>query len=141
MRRSPDSRAVTCPVRDSRAPTRSAASGTQTATALILVYDQNAFDSLVQNKWQGLKEALRQGDIETALNPITLNKRESYRRMFEALGTQTANIDQILTNISFVEHQGLRAEYQMIRVDDGIRISHFVLFVMDEDGIWRIKFF
>ena len=88
-----------------------------------------------------MRDALRQGNIEGALDFISLSKRESYRRMLEALGPQTANIDQILTDISFVKHRGLRAEYQMIRIDDGERISHFVLFVLDNDGIWRIKFF
>jgi hypothetical protein len=114
---------------------------TQTASALVLVYDQTTFDTFIQNKWQGMKSALRQGDIEGALEFISLSKRESYGRMLEALGPQTADIDQILTDISFVEHQGLRAEYQMIRIDEEVRISHFVLFVLDNDGIWRIKFF
>jgi hypothetical protein len=114
---------------------------TQATTALIQIYDFVEFDELLTRKWEGMKDALGQGDIEGALNFVAAGKRDSYRRMFTALGAQLANIDQILTDISFVEHQGLRAEYQMIRVDNGVRISHFVLFVMDEDGIWRIKFF
>ncbi len=61
--------------------------------------------------------------------------------MLTALGAQTANIDQILTNISFVDLQDVRAEYQMIRIDNGVRISHFILFVRDNDGIWRLMFF
>jgi hypothetical protein len=114
---------------------------TQTTTALIQIYDFVEFDELLTRKWEGMKDALGQGDIEGALNFVAASKRDSYRRMFTALGAQLANIDQTLTGISFVEHQGLRAEYQMIRVDNGVRISHFVLVVMDEDGIWRIKFF
>lgn len=114
---------------------------TQATTALIQIYDFVEFDELLTRKWEGMKDALGQGDIEGALNFVAASKRDSYRRMFTALGAQLANIDQTLTDISFVEHQGLRAEYQMIRVDNGVRISHFVLFVMDEDGIWRIKFF
>ena len=29
----------------------------------------------------------------------------------------------------------------MLRVDNGIRLSYYVLFVRDQDGIWRLKFF
>jgi putative SOS response-associated peptidase YedK len=54
---------------------------------------------------------------------------------------QLSNIDAILTDISPVVFDGDRAEYQMIRMDNGIRISHFILFVKDADGIWRLEFF
>ncbi len=118
-----------------------ATGATHSATAPVRVDDLVAFDALLKAKWQGMKVALRQGDIDQALNFITLGKHASYRRMLTALGAQLANIDQILTDISLLERRGVRAEYQMLRVDNGIRISHFVLFVLDEDGIWRLKFF
>ena len=34
-----------------------------------------------------------------------------------------------------------RAEYQMVRMDNGEATSYFVLFVRDVDGVWRLKFF
>jgi len=114
---------------------------TDTSKTLVQVFEFGDLDNLLRGKWQGLKNALRSGDIEQAIGFITFSKRENYRRMVTALGPNLASIDQILTDVSFVDSFGARAEYQMIRMDDGIRISHFVLFVMDEDGIWRIRFF
>ena len=112
-----------------------------TTRALIQVYDQAAFNTSLQAKWAAMKDALRGGDIGKALNSIALNDREGYLPLLTALGPQLSNIDRILTDMSAVFFDSDRAEYQMIRIDSGIRISHFILFVKDADGIWRLKFF
>ncbi|MBI3455806.1 MAG: hypothetical protein HY002_08460 [Candidatus Rokubacteria bacterium] len=44
-----------------------------------------------------------------------------------------------VTQLALVDED--QAEYQMIRVDDGLRLSYLVLFVRDADGLWRLKFF
>lgn len=122
--------------------TISDAQGNQVTThALVQVYDQAALDASLQAKWAAMKDALRGGDIGKALNFVALNDREGYIPLLTALGPQLSNIDRILTDISTVSFDDDRAEYQMIRVDDSIRISHFILFVKDADGIWRLKFF
>ncbi|MBI4525733.1 MAG: hypothetical protein HY695_18200 [Deltaproteobacteria bacterium] len=112
-----------------------------TATTLIQVYEASALDSVLQAKWLGMKDALRVGDINTGLVSIALSARDDYRELFTALTPQLGNIDQILLDISLVSVNDRRAEYEMIRVEDGLRLSYFVLFVVDDDGIWRVKFF
>jgi hypothetical protein len=114
---------------------------TRTATTLVRVYDAATLDALLQAKWRGLKDALRAGDIARALTFIAGGKRAVYGPIFSGLGSRLATIDQILTDITFVDHVGIQSEYQMIRVDDGSRLSYFVLFVLDEDGIWRLASF
>lgn len=118
------------------------AQGHQVTThALIQVYDRAALDASLQAKWSAMKEALRGGDIGKALDSIALSDRAGYLPLLTALGPQLSNIGRILTDISPVSFDGNRAEYQMVRIDNGIRISHFILFVKDGDGIWRLKFF
>lgn len=112
-----------------------------TSRTLIQVYDQAALDASLQAKWSAMKDALRSGDIDKALGSIALGDREGYLTLLTALGPQLSRIDTILTDISPVSFDGDRAEHQMIRIDNGIRISHFILFVKDADGIWRLKFF
>lgn len=111
------------------------------ARTIIQVYDQTALDASLQVKWSAMKDALRRGDIGKALDSIALNDREGYLPLLTALGPQLSNVDVILTDIGPVSFDGDRVEYQMIRIDHGIRISHFILFVKDRDGIWRLKFF
>ena len=96
---------------------------------------------MLQAKRQGLKDALRQGTVTQALSFISRSKRATYQRMLSALVSQALNIDQVLTNVSFVELRNTRAEYQMLRVDRGLPISHLVVFMLDDDGVWRPHFF
>ncbi|MBI2882781.1 MAG: hypothetical protein HYY11_02555 [Candidatus Methylomirabilis oxyfera] len=112
-----------------------------TAGTIVQAYDRDQINALLQGKWTALKENLGRGDINQALESIAITEREGYLRLLSALGPQLSGIDTILTNISFVSLDADRAEYQMIRVDNGVRLSHFVLFVKDVDGIWRLKFF
>jgi hypothetical protein len=112
-----------------------------TATALVQVYDLVTFDAALQSKWTTLKDALRRGDISRALDAIALTARDGYRDLLTALTIPLTQIDPVLTDVSFVALDEGRAEYQMIRVDDGVALSHFILFVQDADGIWRLKFF
>jgi hypothetical protein len=104
------------------------------------VLDGAALDVLLQARWTALKDALRQGAIEQALTHIAHAERDDYRDLFTSISARLPAIDQILTDISFVEHQGIWSEYQMLRVEDGETISYFILFVLDEDGVWRVEF-
>lgn len=112
-----------------------------TAHAIVQVYDRDQINALLQGKWTALKENLGRGDINQALETIAITEREGYLRLLSALSPLLSAIDTILTDISFVSLDNDRAEYQMIRIDNGVRISHFVLFVRDLDGMWRLKFF
>ena len=115
--------------------------GTHTTDAIIQVIDPAELDSLLQSKWIGMKNALRSGNIAGAVNYIVKSKRASYQTVFNNLTVPLANIDQVLPNITFVEQRGLNVEYETLRFDGANLISYLVVFVIDEDGVWRIKFF
>lgn len=61
--------------------------------------------------------------------------------MFNALTVPLVNIDQVLTNITLIDQRGIEAEYEMKVTQGGAQRSFMVLFEIDEDGIWRVKFF
>jgi hypothetical protein len=61
--------------------------------------------------------------------------------MFQALEPDLPHVDEILTDISLVEHRGPTSEFQMLRSDGGGVLSDFVLIAFDDDGVWRLKFF
>ena len=115
--------------------------GKTTTRTLVQVYDRASLDSVLRAKWTGLKAALRAGDVSRGLEAVALSARDDYRDLLTALGPQLGTIDAILTEIHAVAFHEEAAEYQMIRVDGGVRLSYFVLFVRDGDGIWRLKFF
>jgi hypothetical protein len=114
---------------------------TFSARTVVNLWDRVTIDTLLQSKWTGMKAALFNNDVDTALEAIAFTARDGYRELFTALTSQFGQVDLILRDISFVSIAGGLAEYQMIRVDNGVRLSYFVLFVKDVDGVWRLKFF
>jgi hypothetical protein len=113
----------------------------RSATSLVQILDANQLDSSLQGNWTAMKNALRSGDIVTAVSYIVIKRRANYQAMFNALAVPLANIDQVLTDITFVKQQGIEAEYEMSVNEGGFQYSFMVLFAIDEDGVWRIKFF
>jgi hypothetical protein len=112
----------------------------RTAIAMVQIFDQTQLNTMLQAKWSALKTVLRQGDINTALSYILTRRRATYQNMFSALSIPFANIDQLLTSINFVRVRGIDAEYEMSVIKEGNEYSYMVLFSIDEDGVWRIKF-
>jgi hypothetical protein len=96
---------------------------------------------MLQNKWTAMKDALRSGNVSGAASHIVMRRRATYQAMFNALTVPLANIDQVLTSITLLEQSGIEAEYEMLVNQGGIQRSFMVLFSIDEDGIWRLKFF
>lgn len=112
-----------------------------TATSLIQILGMSQLDLLLQSKWTAMKNALRTGNTASAADYIVKSKKSIYQNVFNSLTIPFSEIDQVLTNITYVGQRGLNIEYEMFRVESGDTISYMVLFVLDEDGVWRIKFF
>lgn len=122
--------------------TVSGPAGTYQTRVLVQVFDQAVLDALLIPKWGAMKDALRRGDLGGALRYISQSERAKYELLLNSLTRPLAEIDRILTSLSYVSSSGNRAEYQMIRVDDsGDALSYMVVFMIDEDGIWRLEFF
>jgi hypothetical protein len=111
------------------------------AATVVQVLDGDQLDILLKSKWDAMKNALRQGNVTLAVTHIVARRRATYQAMFSALTVPLANIDQVLTNIAPLELRGIEAEYEMTVSDGGSQYSFLVLFAIDEDGVWRIKFF
>lgn len=113
----------------------------RTATALIQVVDISQLDLLLKSKWNSMKDALRSGNTAEAATYIVLSKRTNYQNIFDNLTVSFASIDQYLTNIIFVRQRGPNVEYKMVRTEGLNQAAYPVFFVLDEDGVWRIKGF
>jgi hypothetical protein len=111
-------------------------------SAVVLVVSAQELVALIQNKWQSLKDALRNGNVDGALSFIAEESRDRYRGIFNAVSSRLPQVDTILTNIQIGAIRGNEAEFTMLRVSsDGVERSFYVLFVRDNDGIWRLRMF
>jgi hypothetical protein len=112
-----------------------------TVPAIIPVFDRAALDTLLQAKWLGMKDALRQGNIPQALAHIAVRSRPRYQQDFTTLLPDLPVIDSILTDLAFVRVRGSETIYEMRRADAAIVKSFEVRFHLDTDGIWRLGTF
>lgn len=113
-----------------------------TATTLVQVSDPAALDVRLQAVWQGLKDALRAGDLALAGTFIHSDARSGFADLVNRFSaTSLATIDQEMTTIQLVEVGPGGAQYEMLRPRDGQLMSFAVWFQLDHDGLWRIRRF
>jgi hypothetical protein len=112
-----------------------------TASAVVQVYDQAALDALLQAKWTGMRDALRQADIVGALQFVAEDSRDEFRADFTALAPFLPRVASGLEDIRLVAVRENNIEYELISVENDVTFSYYVEFIRDTDGIWRLAFF
>lgn len=112
-----------------------------TATGLVQVLDPAALETLLQARWNGLRDALNRGDVPGAVALFAGASRDAYRDQLTALAGAGAlpQIAADLGAITAVRVLDRAAEYELKAVQRGTLYSFHVLFVIDTDGIWRLR--
>ena len=117
--------------------------GVQRYSSAAEVLTPAAFDAELQLRWDTLKTRLGRGDVAGALDCIHSTRRAEYARVFDEIFVKNrTRVDDVLTSITPVSvHSGI-AIYQMRRTDPPHgRLSYDVRFVIDGDGVWRMRSF
>jgi hypothetical protein len=114
---------------------------TYSDTIAITVMNKTEIDTLLKEKWEGMKEALRSGDVETALFYFLNQYRDGLREAF------TIMKDKISINLSLQDELNLIdiyddiANYENVVYETNGIYSYPVLFIKSEDGIWKLRSF
>lgn len=107
-----------------------------TANAVVNVIETVQFEQ----KWSAFRTSLVLGDVAGALPLIATASR--YREALEALAQNSAPFDEIFTEpLTLVYVSGHRAAFKMTRVTAQGAKSFQILFVQDDDGVWRLHSF
>jgi hypothetical protein len=112
-----------------------------TATAVVNVLSKDEMDVLLKGKWEGMRQALKGGDLERALNYFERRSRATYEKQFTALRPVLGEVGAEMGEIVLARLEEGWAEYEIIAARNGITSSFHLLFVRDHDGLWRIKVF
>ncbi len=113
-----------------------------TTVAIVHVADPVVMDARLQPVWQGVKDALRVGDVSAATQYVHSDTRDTYGAAWSQVPLSTLeNIDQIMTQVQLVDMGPAGAEYEMRRDRDGQTLSYPVWFQLDADGLWRLRRF
>jgi hypothetical protein len=113
------------------------------ASTVVQVLDRTSLDALLQARWNSLRSALSAGDVAAAVALFAAASRDAYQDQLSALAA-TGALSQVAADlgpISMVRVLDRAAEYDLRAVQDGTLYSFHVLFVIDTDGVWRLRAF
>jgi len=118
--------------------------GAQTnAAAIIQVLDQAQLDAVLQGKWNALRDALGRADVTGAVSLFAQASRDAFQDQLGALAGVGAlgQVASDLGPIRLVRTRVKAAEYEMRAIRNAVEYSFHVLFVVDGDGVWRLRAF
>jgi len=114
---------------------------TYSDTIAITVLNKAEIDTLLKEKWEGMKVAMKNQDIEGALGYFVERSKERYRSVFEALKDQLPMILETFVEFNIVEVFDNAAEYEIVANENGVLYSYPGMLIKDENGIWKFKDF
>ncbi len=114
-----------------------------TDTIGMVVYDRGVLDAMLRQKWEAMRTALFNNDIEAAVRDISGSTQNAYRDIFGSLTPEhRANLSAELGDIQLIKMRGAGVEYDIQTLRNGVRNSFFLLFEVDDrDGRWKIANF
>lgn len=107
-------------------------------TLAIVIQDAAQMDMLFTNLWNGMNEALVDGNVNTALTYLNEGAKRKYQPVFDALKPQFPEIIASyspLRRVSISENIG---EYAINRTYLGQNRVYLIYFLKDADGVWRM---
>jgi PKD repeat protein len=107
-------------------------------TAAIVVHDAQQMDQLFTALWDGMNDALVQGDIEAAVSYLNEGAKRKYRPVFEVLKPHLPGIIASYSPLSRVSISSDIGEYAVVRPNNGQNQLYLIYFLRGVDGIWRV---
>jgi hypothetical protein len=111
----------------------------------VTVTNQTQMDTLMQRKWDGMKNALANRDVDTAVTFFTVETKTHYHDIFTSLDAQMPQIVEDMQDIERIYIGGNSAKYRIVKdeVHEGqvVPITHYIYFAVDHDGLWKIDWY
>jgi len=115
----------------------------QEDSVAILVQDRQQLDSLLKEKWDGMKAALAGSNIDQGLGYISAVARERYSHILENLAGHLPVIAGEMQEIEQVYVSDGVSKYRIQRSQqingEVVPITYYIYFGQDGDGLWRIE--
>ncbi|MBI5893501.1 MAG: hypothetical protein HZB79_07615 [Deltaproteobacteria bacterium] len=118
---------------------------TYTETTIVNVLSKEEMDSLLKNKWEGMKGGLVSNNAERAIAYLSEGSKEKYREIFNLLNNELSSIAAEMQEIELLYIIGNTAKYRIKRNqiinDQPETITYYIYFMRDENGLWKIVSF
>jgi hypothetical protein len=111
-------------------------------TVAVAVYNKEEIDALLRSKWESMKSALINQEIEKALQYFADDNRELYREIYTDLGSNLPQIINEMNDIQVIVVEDGIAKYRIrkneLHKGDVYPITYYIYFIQDNDGLWRL---
>jgi hypothetical protein len=118
------------------------AANVYTYTVAILVADRTALDTMLQAKWDGMKQALANRNVTQAVQYFTDETKGVYQEVFALLSDQLPQLMQEMDSIELISVEDNAATYRMRRTQlyggQMLTITYYAYFRPDRHGLWKI---
>jgi len=112
---------------------------------IITVLNKTQLDTLLKAKWEGMKASLANQDIIGALTYFAEDSKQHYNELFAALQSHLPQIVQEMQEIQLIRVRGNSAKYRIRKNDlyggQTVSITHYIYFLVDSAGIWKIDWY
>jgi len=116
-----------------------------TDTVAVVVLDQAQLDQLLKTKWDGMKNALTNGNIEGALTYFHESSKEEYQEVFNFLTDRIPDIATGMREIQLIYLVDKVAKYRIKKEEEvqgqTFDITYYIYFIKDLNGLWHIESF
>jgi hypothetical protein len=115
-------------------------SNTYTDTIVIIVLNQTELDTLLKAKWNAMKMALGNGDVNGAVVNFDSDTQGIYHDQFTALSPILTDIVNELSNsqVNMVSIEDEIVQYEILVVRGGTTFSLHLKFLKDNNGLWKM---
>lgn len=109
---------------------------------MIVVLPRQQIDTLLRQKWEGMKEALMNQDVDGAVEYFSSVNQQLYRETYTALIDRLPDIAQMMQEIELIYVQNNTAKYRIKKTElyggSTYTFTYYIYFTRDSNGIWRI---
>lgn len=114
-------------------------------TVTVTAISRTKLENLLKGKWEGMKAALVQQDIISALKAFSGNSRQLYNDIFTTIYSQLPQLVQNMQDVKFISAEGNSAKCRIRKNQmyggQPYAITHYIYFSQGETGLWKIDRF
>lgn len=107
----------------------------------IVVLNTAQLDALLRAKWDAMKTALGNQDVNGATTIFLSSSQERYQYIFSNLIEQLPDIAANMNSIEMIYAEEGVAQYRIKRIEDVGEVAYYIYFAIDGNGVWKIQQF
>lgn len=111
------------------------------ATIALAVYSRANLDAGLKGKWDGMKAAMADKDLEKVMSYFLSSSQDKYRRAFTAALNSLPDMTNDMRPIELISAENGTAEYRIRKTVGAEEITFYIYFTQDKDGLWKIRQF